>query len=297
MALTAEEQELLDLAKALLPDWFVSDDRVQEELGGAAKVMGAAKVIIKAWMDRARIMAAEGATATDPDWLNQHAVDRGTARQPNENDETLRARLRSVDNILTRPALLEGVAAILAGAGVAGTAAMVELRRDRIYLGKFLDRSGTGGTFAQVSGTTWRFTPTTAFGSTIEVGHLRSGSQGNPRLVISGAANAGNNGTFTVTALSGQATVFTNAAGVAATDATAAWSVRQYDVDGNARSSAAGLGRAFLGRGYRAGGPLPRFIVILPYGTSVAVAASVTEMLRVKKAAGMGVTVERRLNP
>lgn len=68
---------------------------------------------------------------------------------------------------------------------------------------------------------------------------------------------------------------------------------------------------AFLSRGYRATVPYPggtgadagklryphAFVVILPYGSSAALATAVAEFLRQRKASGFRASVERRLNP
>lgn len=64
--------------------------------------------------------------------------------------------------------------------------------------------------------------------------------------------------------------------------------------------SATSRKRAYLSRGYRMAGTgreATAIIVILPYGTSAATAASIAEALRQKKAGGVKVIVERRLNP
>lgn len=57
---------------------------------------------------------------------------------------------------------------------------------------------------------------------------------------------------------------------------------------------------AYFSRGYRmagAGRGASAVVVILPYGTSQSTADSIAEALRLKKAGGVTVIVERRLNP
>lgn len=59
-----------------------------------------------------------------------------------------------------------------------------------------------------------------------------------------------------------------------------------------------GRGRTYLSRGYRMSTTGENaLVIILPYGTSDATAAAVAEAVRQKKAGGIIVYVERRLNP
>lgn len=295
MALTPQEQEFVDFAKSALPQWFQEEDRVEEFLGLAAQVMGEARTLIEYWFSQAEILQALGAVAFDPDWLNQHARDRGTHRQSGELDPALRDRLRNTPEALTRPSLLAAIDAILVAESVAGTGAMVELRRDKAFFGSFTSDSGTGGVFAAGSGSQFQFTPTVAFQQPLQVNFPRSGAQGNPDIVISGAASAANDGTFEVDDLVLDAADYTNAAGVAETDATVSWSIVKKNVEGFQRD---GFNRAFLSRGYRIGHGVPNsIIVILPFGCTAGTQASVVEMLRQKKGAGIKATVECRTSP
>lgn len=50
-------------------------------------------------------------------WLDLHAIGYGLLRSPGEDDTTLRARLRNVDDRATRPAILDAVDAILSQFG------------------------------------------------------------------------------------------------------------------------------------------------------------------------------------
>lgn len=291
MSLTDDEQALYDFAAGALPSWITHPDPF---LSAAAKQIGAALAHARYLNAQTLIGTASGPTATTPDWLNQHARDRDTTRQAGESDAALRERLRTIPDALTRSALLDSANAILAAAGVTGTAALVELPRDAAWVGTYAGMSGTGGTFAQV-GTSSRFTPTMlpwptppyrAPGVTPELSWT---------ITISGAGSAGNNGTRAITGMVGDAAAVTNGAGVAGADPTASWIARRLDVLGNGTDFAA---RSYAGRGFRAsvGRPL-KLIVILPYGTTAGTAASVLESMRQKKAAGFAVVVERRINP
>jgi hypothetical protein len=294
MALTTEEQRFYDFAKGTLPAWIPDGD---EFLHGAAKMFGSVKALIDYLFGQTLISTAEGATSETPDWLNQHAADRGTRRTLNEDDPTLRDRLRKVPDALTRVSILAAINSILDAAGISDDAALVELP----YHGAHSSRSGsyytamagTGGAFTK-TGTTMRFTPSTLpwprppfFAATL-VPTLTT------RLVLASSEDANNNGTHVITDLDGNAAMYTDADGVAnAADTTVTWSVQVRDVDSNVRT---GFARAFSLRGYRSARIVPlRLVVILPFGSTASHEASVREALRQKKAAGIAVTVERRL--
>ncbi len=132
MALTAEQQELVDFAKRALPRWF-KEPRDEEFLGAAATIHDGVLQRVRFWLStQTKITTAEGATADEPDWLNQHANDRSTLRAGVETDPTLRARLRSFADALTPVALLEAVNNILSAAGF-GPAFLVECPSDAGY--------------------------------------------------------------------------------------------------------------------------------------------------------------------
>lgn len=291
MALTSDEQELLDFATGALPNWVRSPD---EFLTATAKLLGMPRAIAVYLFGQTLITQATGATATTPDWLAQHARDRGTSRQAGETDPVLQQRLRVVPDALTRQAVLDAANAILAAAGVIGSAALLELPRDGAWLGHYTALAGTGGAFAQ-AGTVSTFTPTVPpwpappfQGAT--VAPVRSW-----RLVISGASHAGNNGTRAITGLTGNAAIVTNASGIAGADATVVWKAQRLDVTGNVTD---GFARAYIGRGFRMSSSRPfELLLILPFGASAGVQNSVTESIRTKKAAGFAVIVERRVNP
>lgn len=288
MAFTATEQALYDFAKSSLPGWFFTVPRAEEVLGAFVKIFDAARQVIADNADRTLIENATGI------WLDLHALDRGTYRQDGETDEALRARIRNVEDAVSRPALLAATEAILAADGVLDPPSMVEVKRDGAFLGQFSPQTGTGGTFTDLGGGLFSFEPDTPFQAPVEVGFERSGAQGNPRLTIAGAADPANDGTFEVTALEGNAVVFSNV-GAAGADAAASWTLAKYDVEGNSRE---GRARAYLSRGYRLRKQRPpTVILILPYGTTAGVEASVRDMIRTKKAAGVVAFIERRTSP
>lgn len=282
MALTVDEQELLDFALAALPHWFQDDERATEGLGAYAKMMGQAKTQDAFWQTQTLITQAVGAIpGTEPDWLNQHAADRGTARQAAETDPALRDRIRNVPDALTRPTILSAAQSIVDAESIVGTVRMVELRQDRGFFRAAVSDSGTGGTF---SGTApdMEFVPDSpGFAAppfrTIEedVDH---------RLVISGAASGGNDGTFAVTGLSGDKAEYQNATGVAGADATVSWTIEKLDRDGNLLD---GFRDSYFSRGDRFGMDRAEVILILPFGCTPGTQSSMLEMLRQKRGAGV----------
>lgn len=294
MALTADEQELFDLAGQSMPPWYADDARANEHMRACAKIFGATKRQIAHWLQaQAFILEAVGATADEPDWLGQHAVDRGTRRALGEGNTSLQYRLRNVPDAVTRPALLAAVQAIMSAAGSPGVATMIEMPRDKAYVGSYASRTGTGGTFAVVGASVMVFTPTVPFGVLPHNPVFPS----MPRdMVFTGAASSGNNGTFETTGVVGYGAKYTNASGVAGVDATVSWKLQKRGVHHPA-VVLDGWNRVYASRGYRAGSRLPTIIVILPYGTADAVVKGVREMLRQRRAEGVNYVVERREVP
>lgn len=295
--LSADEQDLLDFALGTLPWWF-SEGRDLEIEGAMAKMIGAAIVQQRYWMGQTLIGTAEGPGGGEPDWLQQHAIDRDTRRQDGETDDALRARLRQFPDALTRALLLSIAQQMVDDAGVVGDVAMVELRRDRAYLTTRAPMTGTGGTFNHAGATLVSFQPDELpwprppFQDPSIVQVLTS------KLVISGAADAGNNGTRTITGLdSDAAVVAAGTANSASPDPTVTWRVDWYDADGNLLTAGAGRRDAYLSRGYRMGATYPTIILILPYDSDAALALAVAEAIRQRKAAGVRVIVERRQSP
>lgn len=295
MALTSQEQELLDFALGSLPDWFRDDRRQMEFLGGAAKIFGAARTQVEYWFRQALISQADGPVPGLPDWLQQHAIDRGSRRQSGESDAVLAERIRNVPDALNLDAIQDAIDAVLVAAGVVGTAALLELRKDRAFLVVNAPQTGTGGTFG-TSGSAKTFTPTAGFArppyrsATISPVLVH-------KLVISGAAAGGNNGTFPVTGIVVNGAAYTNAGAVAGADAGVTWRIDRYDAAGNLLTAGAGRHDAYLTRGHRIGSQVATLVVILPFGTDEPTRLAVLEALRQKKAAGVRAIVERRENP
>lgn len=273
MPLSAEQQKFYDFLKGVMPRWFYEQTRNEEEIHAFIQVFDDVREQIEAIFQETFILDSVGGT---PDWLNQHAIDRGTNRRENETDATLRARLRSFEDTVTAPAILSAVNAVLVAAGGAADAVMVQLRADRAFLGTYTP-SGTATISAPVA--------------TVQTLTLVSGTIFNDdnefwvgrQITIAGSADPANDGTFVIASvISPTQLTYVNAAGSA--DATACdWDVVERR-------------RAYLGRGYRLShsGRPARFIVILPFGTSAATELAVTEMIREKKAGGFKAVVEVR---
>lgn len=129
MAYSVSEQSLYDHLRGTLPSWFFQTSASPEEIWGAyVKLFDAARAQADGWGNYARILEATGI------WLDQHAVDRGTARQAGESDEELRTRIRVPEDSVTLGALLTRVQAILTASGIPSpSVAIVELRRDKAF--------------------------------------------------------------------------------------------------------------------------------------------------------------------
>jgi len=288
MALTASEQELYDFARGAIPGWLFQVPRSEEILLAFVKMFDRVRTNMDESKARTLILNSTGV------WLDLHAADRGTQRQDGESNEALAARIRNVEDAVTRPALIAAAQAIVDAEGVVGTVFGVDLKRDKAFFGDNVTRTGTGGEFVDAGDGVFEFTPDVLYATPLEI-FERSGEQGNPRVTFSGSASPGNDGTFEVTGLNGNALQFTSGSGVEEVDATTSWSIAQYDIEGNDRT---GRRKAYFGRGYRMSGKLPlSFIVILPYGCTAGTQASVAEMLRQKKAYGVASHVEFRANP
>lgn len=290
-ALTTDEQELFDLCRRSMPDWYIDDEIENEHVGAAAKIMGDVRAFVAELFARTYVLTSPSATSIEPDWLDQLARDRGTRRRSGESDPALRERLRNIEDMITRPSLLLAVQAILAADGVVGTAVMVELPRDAAFFGVYTSETGTGGTFVDPVGTGMVFTPTVPF----RVPPYRPFPvQMKNKLVLSGASAGGNNGTFVTTGAVVNGAAYVNAGGVAGADVVVTWTLQKTDQNGVVLD---GWRRAYFGRGYRLASRNPAIVVILPYGTGAATERSVAAMLRQKAAGGVRVVVERRTIP
>jgi len=287
MALTIEEQKILDHALAMLPDWFTSDERQQEFLGAAAKLMGNAKLTLDDWFKQTLITTAVGPAGSDPDWLAQHAVDRNSTRQAAESDLALADRLRNVPDALTIVTLLTAAQSIVDAEAIVGTVAALELPRDGAFLSELVSDAGTGGEFFDPGGGEGEFTP--------DVLPLSPQLLIGADLIISGASSGGNDGTFPITALNGNRLVYTNGSVVAEVDGGASWTHQKRHLVGGEIID--GWSANYVGRGYRTVPPRSTLVFILPFGCTASTTASVLEMLRQKKGAGVAALVECRAVP
>lgn len=144
MPYTATEQALYDHAKGALPRWLFQNANAKEDMFGAyVKIFDSARTQIAEWVSLSYLASATGV------WLDQHAKDRGTTRQANETDATLRARLKTSEDAVTRPYLLSTINSTVDAAGVSGDAYMVELRRDRGFFGDFASTSRNKAYFSR----------------------------------------------------------------------------------------------------------------------------------------------------
>jgi hypothetical protein len=297
--LTPDEQSFLDFALSSLPRWMRDDDL---HLVASAIVFGAVKIQTDYWYRQTLITQADGPVAGLPDWLNQHARDRGTNRQANESNAALRDRIRNVPDALTRASILSAADAILAAESIAGNAEMVELPRDGAVFGPYVASSGVGGSWAHGTGTAMIFSPTVKFTLPPYRDPSLKRRISSFRLDISSSADVTNDGNRAITGLSDDGAIVANAAGVAGADPTVVWKVRKLDHLGNIRD---GFAKAYFSN-TKAGGSTARYryvsrrpviVIILPFGSTTSTESSVREMLRQKKAAGFATLVERRLTP
>jgi hypothetical protein len=285
MSLSPEEQILYDFAKASLPRWFTAHARVEEELGGFVKIFNRARAQVVFWASQMYIGNAVGPVSGEPDWLEQHARDRGTSRQDGETDVNLRLRLRNREDALTRSALLALINSMLDAAGITSNDyGLVELRRDRAFMltrASATAAASPGDAFTKVGNVVTL---------TIAAAPWQAWMMGQT-LTISGSTSAANDGDFVVTGFVGNVGVtYVNASGVAEDANSGTWEVNAaFD----------GFKAAYLSRGYRMAGPgaTAGLIAILPFGTTEALRLAILEALRTRKAAGISLTVERRLSP
>lgn len=127
MALSAEAQALFDHARRSLPRWLTrGKNAALEWLYAFTEIFDLTRQQGQDWLDISYLEYASGAE------LDQHAADRGTSRRANEDDATLRERLRNVTDAITLPALKSAIDATLAANGITG-AAIFSLRPNRAH--------------------------------------------------------------------------------------------------------------------------------------------------------------------
>lgn len=282
---------LIRIAKASLPEW--ARESMPEAYAASSAMAEMVGQTIEEWLStQSRISTATGM------WLDDFGVARSMPRGSGESDALYRARLLGATSGVTATDFITDVQAMLTAAGVMSPAYVVELPAQCAYMSTNPSWSGVGGTFATGFGGVLQFAPTVAFPGNPFVPPGTLDCIRERKLVISGAANASNNGTFTVTAVTASnAARFVNPSAVVGLDAGLSWRVDAYDAFGVLLSPGAGAPSAYLGRGYRLASALPMFVVMLPYGTPDGLFSSVVQLAASRKGAGIRALVERRETP
>ena len=126
---TTRYENILAAGANAVPGFFRSTERSREDLHALAATMLIIDAAMSSWHRMTFLETAEGV------WLDQHGRDRGISRQAGESDTSYRTRLRVLADAVTPASILEIADAVLAAAGVAGSARMLELPRDALYLG------------------------------------------------------------------------------------------------------------------------------------------------------------------
>lgn len=288
------KQDYIDHALASLPKWFRDQDRPMEVMNAFAEMYCRVEAQIDHWHEMSFILTAYN---EPPDWLNQHAIDRGTYRQAGESDTNLRERLRSFPDAVTFTSLLDSLQGLLDAEGIVGTPVMVELPRHVARSFQHVDPMGVGGTFSLATDGNMLFTPDPALTNVPVVSGNYAKYIGNwqgTKFVFSGSSSAGNDGSFDIIGFEGNGMKFVNGSGVAETDATVTWTSQKINKDGFALATHR---RSYLDRGYRIGGTRPTLLIILPFGCTPSTLVAAAELLRQTSGAGVATVVECREIP
>lgn len=276
-------------ALAAFPRWFSEAEIPHEILEAYSEIFQDAEDQSTFWQERTYIDIADSGA---PDWLNQHAKDRGTYRQSGESDAQLRTRLRSIPDALHRQTLIDAAQSIIDAAAVVGTVYLIELRRDCAFFSEWTPQGGTGGEFSTV-GADAKFVPDVKFPFPP---YRDIQEEFNFRLTFSSSNSAGNDGSYFITGLDGDGALYTNGSHVAEVDPGVGWILERFDTYVTP-NQLVDYKDAYFDRGDRIGSSQNTIIVMLPYGTTAALARVVEESIRQKKGAGIILKVERRLNP
>jgi hypothetical protein len=126
---TTRYENILAGGANAVPAYFRSTEREREDLHAIAAEMTFIDAAMSSWHRMTFIETAEGV------WLDQHGRDRGVSRQAGESDVSYRTRLRTIDDAVTPASILAIANAVLAANGAAGSARLLELPRDALYLG------------------------------------------------------------------------------------------------------------------------------------------------------------------
>lgn len=288
--------DLRNHGKTSLPKVLVDDDRFDEVVDTMLDMVNTARRHTDNIQRNSFIQTAQD---SGPDWVDMHARNRGTMRQDGESTDDLRARIRYRQPQVSNVAIEAAIAEIVSGATV------FDLEGHAASLAEITGESGTGATFVK-DGSNIKFTPDSWSGHPWVLDVLRRrGPWVSSKIVISGAVDAGNDGTFDIASFDDDAIVWANASGASRVDAGVSWELQMIDPDGQNTS---GWKSSYIGRGYRLGaGPklysdnvkrIPgALIVILPYAATASQEAAVRERLRQSMAAGVLLILERRTTP
>jgi hypothetical protein len=126
---TTRTDDLIAHAAKATPGYWSTPNRTREDFKALAAALRTADDAVANWLRMTYVLYADGA------WLDQHAKDRGMARQSGESAASLRTRIRQVDPAVTPAAITEIVQAILTANGLPTTMGLVELPRDQMHLG------------------------------------------------------------------------------------------------------------------------------------------------------------------
>jgi hypothetical protein len=300
--LTPREQALYDLAKGSLPRIVVdADDATQLEM-----LAGFATQFSLIWDTlEGRILETYMAQA-GTEALDEHARDRGTRRQGSETDSALIYRLRYMEDSVTLSALTTKVEDIMTTYGVtvgSGYPAFVELRQDRgIYWEHGRVISCESG--ADIADGALITIENNATAELLEVPFDKNGSDPDPAIDITNGMTPSQVSQAALDVLA----PYEDQLGVQVSRSGADLFIFQkYEAEPITVTTDASIGAnqewgtgAFFGRGYRMTGPGRQgttLVCMLPYSATEACEKTVREALRMSKAGGVGLVVERRTSP
>ena len=139
--------KLLAEARSVSARDFASPERDDEDLQAQAAIMALAEATISYWDRGIHLHTARGP------WADQHARDRGEARQEGESDEALVARLRTPPDAVTATAIAAAADQLLAGAGIAGAVELIAVPR---VAGAFAGAGASIQSFVSRGDRTWQ---------------------------------------------------------------------------------------------------------------------------------------------
>lgn len=136
------QAKLLAEARGVSARDFASPERPDEDLQAQAAIMAAAEAAIAHWDRGVHLHTATGA------WADQHARDRGEARQEDEADAALVERLRTPPDAVTAAAIAAAAAQVAGGA-----VELIAVPRDA---GAFAGSGASIQSFANRGDRTWQ---------------------------------------------------------------------------------------------------------------------------------------------